>query len=83
MFSVIDGIYIIADDIIIAAATVQEPNAILRRVLERVSERMHVRFNWEKLQLCVNTVKYLGTIISEEGIKPISNMPITTDKAGV
>lgn len=40
MFSVIDGIYIIADDIIIAAATVQEPNTILRRVLERVREHM-------------------------------------------
>ena len=78
-----------ADDIIIAAASVQEHDAILRRVLERARDR-NIKLNWDKLQLRVNAVKYLGTIISEEGIKPdpakveaISNMPIPTDKAGV
>ena len=78
-----------ADDIIIAAATVQEHDAILCRVLERARDG-NVKLNWDKLQLRVNAVKYLGTIISEEGIKPdsakveaISNMPIPTDKAGV
>ena len=78
-----------ADDNIIAAATVQEHDAILCTVLERARDR-NVKFNWDKLPLRVNTVKYLGAIISEEGIKPdpakvdaISNMPIPTDKAGV
>ena len=78
-----------ADNIIIAAATAEEHDAILFTVLERASER-NVKFNWEKLQLCVNQVKYLGTNISKEGIKldpakvdAISNMPIPTDKAGV
>ena len=85
----INGVHIMADDIIIAAAIVEEHDAILRTVLERAEER-NVKFNWEKLQLHVNQVKYFGTIISEEGIKPgpakvdaISNMPISTDKAGV
>ena len=89
VFAGIDGVHIMADDIIIAAATVQEHDAILRTVLQRARDR-NVKFNWDKLQLRVNTVKYLGTIISEEGIKPdpdkvnaISNMPVPTDKAGV
>ena len=45
---------------------------------------------WRNYQLRVNKVKYLGTIISEEGIKPdpakvnaITNMLIPTDKGGV
>ena len=89
MLSGIGGVHITADDIIIAAATVEEHNAILQRVLERVRER-NIKLNLEKLQLRVNKVKCLGTIISEEGIKPdpakvnaITNMPIPTDKAGV
>ena len=68
-FEGIDGVHIVADDIIIAAATTEEHNATLRKILERARER-NVKFNWDKLQLRVNTVKYLGTIISEEGIKP-------------
>ena len=78
-----------ADDIIIAAATVEQHNAILQRVLERARKR-NIKFNLERLQLHVNKVKYLDTIVSEEGIKPdtakvnaIINMPIPTDKGGV
>ena len=83
-FSGINGIHIMADDII-AAATVQEHYAILCRVLERARD-WNVKLNWDKLQLRVNAMKYLGTIFSEEGIKPdsakveaISNMLIPTD----
>ena len=79
----------VANDIIIAADTVEEHDAILRRVLER-ARKYNIKFNWEKLQFHANKVKYVGTIISEEGIKldpakvdTISNMPIPTDKAGV
>ena len=88
-FSGINGVHIMADDIIIAADTVEEHDAILRRVLER-ARKHNIKFNWEKLQFHANKVKYVGTIISEEGIKldpakvdTISNMPIPTDKAGV
>ena len=45
-FSGINDVHIMADDIIIAAATVEEHNAILRRVLERARERK-IKFNWE------------------------------------
>ena len=88
-FQGIEGVHIMADDIIIAASTIEEHDGILHNVLDRARER-NVKFNLDKLQLRVNTVKYLGTIISEEGIKPdpdkviaISNMPIPTDKPAV
>ena len=58
-FSGIDGIHIMADDIIIAAATVQEHDAILRGVLERARDR-NIKLNWDKLQLRVNAVKVSG-----------------------
>ena len=46
LFSGINGIHVMADDIIIAATTVEEHDAILCRVLERARER-NVKFNWE------------------------------------
>ena len=58
-FSGIDGIHIMADDIIIAAATVQEHDAILRGVLERARD-WNIKLNWDKLQLRVNAVKVSG-----------------------
>ena len=68
-FDGIDGVHIVADDIIIAAANVEEHDMILRQVLARARDR-NVKFNFDKLQLRVNSVKYLGTIVSDEGIKP-------------
>ena len=86
-FDGIDGVHIVADDIIIAAANVEEHDMILRQVLARAQDR-NVKFNFDKLQLRVNSVKYLGTIVTDEGIKPdpakvsaIVNMPGPTDKA--
>ena len=67
----------------------QEHDSILRQVLERAKER-NVRFNFSKLQLRVPEVKYLGTIISADGMKPdpdkvkaIVDIPTPTDKPDV
>ena len=90
-----DGIHIV-DDIIIAAsdleehnAILEEHNAILHKVLQRASN-CNVKFNFDKFQFCVNEVKYLGTIISHEGMKPdsakvqaIKEMPTPDDKSAV
>ena len=88
-FEGISGIHIIADDIIIAASTVQENESILRQVLERAKEH-HVPFNFDKLQLRVPEVKYLGTIVTADGMKPdldkfraIMDIPTSTEKADV
>jgi len=69
VFEGISGIHIVADDIIVAGSTVQEHDQILQKVLERAKER-NVHFNFEKLQLRVPEVKYLGTIITADGMKP-------------
>ena len=88
-FEGIPGIHIVADDIIIAASTVQEHDSILQQVLERAKE-CNVRFNFDKLQLRVSEVKYLGTIITADGMKPdpdkvraIMDIPTPTEKADV
>ena len=88
-FSGIPGIHIVADDIIIAAVNTDEHDHILRQVLERAKER-NIKFNYEKLQLRVSEVRYLGNIITPEGIKPdpmkvnaIAEMTSPVDKAGV
>ena len=89
IFEGIDGIHIVADDIIIAASDLEEHNAILHKVLQRASN-CNVKFNFDKFQFCVNEVKYLGTIISHEGMKPdpakvraIKEMPTPDDKSAV
>ena len=88
-FSGIPGVHIVADDIIIAAKNNQEHDHILTQVLERAKER-NILFNLEKLQLRVNEVKYLGTIVTPEGTKPdpskvkaIVEMAPPQDKAGI
>ena len=88
-FSGIPGIHIVADDIIIVAADNQEHDQILTQVMQRARDR-NIVFNLNKLQLRVNEVKYLGTIVTPEGIKPdpskvkaIIEMEPPTDKAGI
>ena len=88
-FSGIPGVHIVADDIIIAADSIQEHDKILTQVLERAKER-NIVFNLEKLQLRVNKVKYLGTIVTPDGTKPdpskvkaIVEMDPPQDKAGI
>ena len=51
---------------IIAAKSVEEHE--LTQVLQRAEER-NITFNFEKMQLRVDEVKYLGTI-TKEGMKP-------------
>jgi len=68
VFAGIDGVHIVTDDIIIAASTIEEHDKILTQVLDQAKAH-NVKSNY-KLQLQVPEVKYLGTIISQEGMKP-------------
>ena len=69
VFEGIEEIHIVADDIIIAASTVEEHDKILHEVLQRAVEQ-NKKLNFDKLQLRVKEVKYLGAIITHEGMKP-------------
>ena len=89
VFEGIAGVHIVADDLIIAASTVEEHDKILKQVLDR-AEAHNVKLNYDKLQLRVPEVKYLGAIISQEGMKPdptkvqaISEMPTPSSKPSV
>nr|XP_054591203.1 uncharacterized protein K02A2.6-like [Nothobranchius furzeri] len=85
-FGDIPGVFIIADDMIIAAETESEHDNILQKVMERAKE-VNVRFNKDKVQFKVDTVKYMGHIITAAGqkaddtkIKAIVDMPTPEDK---
>ena len=84
-FGDISGVHVIADDLIIAAATEQEHDAILRKVLDRARDK-GVRFNYDKIQFKVSEVEYMGNLVSSKGLKPdpkkveaIVDMPTPTD----
>jgi len=86
LFGDIPNVHIVFDDIIIAAADDPEHDTALRELLER-ARKFNVRFNRSKVQLKVPTVRYLGHILSADGIRPdpnkvraIMDMPTPTDR---
>lgn len=88
-FGDIPGVYVIADDMIIAASSEQEHDEILHKVMERAKTE-NVKFNKDKIQYKVDTVKYMGHIITSAGqraddikIKAIVDMPPPEDKHGL
>ena len=88
-FGNIPNVYVIADDLIIAGKDEQEHDEALHQVMRRAREA-NVRFSIEKLQLKIPQVKYMGHLISKEGIRPdpekvaaITGMPKPDDKKEV
>lgn len=89
VFEGIDGIHIVADNIIIAASSVEEHDHILQQVLDRAMER-NVKLNFDKFQLRISAINYIGSVISHQGMKPdpakvtaITNIPTPCDKQAV
>ena len=89
VFGNIPGIFIVFDDIITAACDDSEHDTILRQLFER-ARLNNVRFNRNKLQLKVPQVRYLGHLLTSEGVEPdpdklsaIADMSPPTDKKGV
>ena len=81
----IDGVYVIADDIIVAAKNEKEHDAIMFSLLKRAKEKC-VCFNGDKMQFKVNSVRHMGHLVTEHGLKPddekintIVNMPPPTN----
>lgn len=68
-FGDIENVSIYIDDILIVGKTRQEHDRVLIEVLERAVER-NVKFNATKIQIAVESVKYLGHIFSQAGIRP-------------
>ena len=88
-FADIQGVNVVAYDLIIAARNVIEHNAIMHRVLKRAG-RENALFNAGEIQFKVTTVTYMGNIVTKDGMRPdpdkfeaIVNMPKPTDKHGL
>ena len=59
-FEGISGVHIVSNYIIVAASTEEKHDKILTEVLDQVKAQ-NVKLNYDKLQLRVPQVKYLGT----------------------
>lgn len=68
IFGEIEGVYVYYDDIIIAGKDYKEHDIILEKVIKRAKEQ-NVRFNSKKIQYKLDHVKYVGLIISKNGIQ--------------
>lgn len=68
-FKDIQGLKIYIDDILIFAKDKAQHDFILKQFLEKASQ-INLKLNKDKLQLGQASVKFLGHIISGEGIKP-------------
>ena len=88
-FGDIPNVHIVADDMLIATKTEAEHDSTVRKVMERARSQ-GMKFNMKKTQLKKSEVFYMGTRISDDGMRPdeakikaIVNMPEPTDKDGV
>lgn len=89
LFGDLPGVEIYFDDIVVSGCDEKEHDENLNKLLGRASSH-NVKFNKEKFQFRVQEIKYLGMIISENGvkadpshIKAIKEMKIPSNKQEV
>ena len=85
----IKGVDVVTDDILIYGETIKEHNKSLRIVLQRARDS-NLKLNPEKSKICQTEVKYVGHVLTAQGVKPdpdrvqaIVDMPDPVDKKGV
>ena len=78
------GVEVIADDFIVFGSTEADHDANLRAFLRRAEER-NLRLNADKFRCKVRSVKWMGHILSDQGLKAdparvqaITDMPVPT-----
>ena len=88
-FGDIEGVFMIADDMLIAGKDTKDHDKILETLLNR-AERLNIKFNKDKIQFKVPSVKYMGNVITAEGmkvdsdkVKAILELPEPVDKSGI
>ena len=86
IFKDIPNVQIIMDDILIHSKTKIEHDKIVKLVLERC-RKVNLRLNPDKIRYQTDSVKYIGHIISKDGLKidpdkvsAIRNLPQPTNK---
>ena len=68
-FGDIQGVRVIAVDLIIASTDDQEHDIILNRVLQRACDK-GVKLNSDNIQFKISEVEYMCNLVSSEGLKP-------------
>lgn len=78
-------VFVYLDDIIVATPTFEKHFEILEKLAKRISDA-GLTISVSKSRFCMKTLKYLGYIVSEEGLRPdpekisaISNYPQPTN----
>ncbi|XP_063955561.1 uncharacterized protein K02A2.6-like [Lytechinus pictus] len=89
MFSDIEGLEVLVDDILIYGPSESVHDQRLKQVLERCREKC-IKLNPDKCHIRQTQVTYMGHIVSTEGLKPdpkkieaITKMPTPQSKKGV
>ena len=68
-FGDIAGVIVYFDDLLISASTEQEHDKILNEVISK-ARKLNIKFNPNKIQYKVRSVKYLGHNFNKEGMQP-------------
>ncbi len=86
LFDDIAGVKVYVDDLIVYGTSRHEHDARLKQVLER-AQKSGLVLNADKCEYRVSQIKYLGEIISDEGVRPdpekveaITHMPTPQNK---
>ncbi|KAL0153751.1 hypothetical protein M9458_050972 [Cirrhinus mrigala] len=89
MLEGVTGAISVMDDILVAAPTEEEHDAILRKVVERATS-YNLKLNFNKCHIRQPAVPYVGHLITADGLKPdpvkikaVQHMSRPTDKDGV
>ena len=69
IFGDIADVFVIFDDLLIAAESDEQHEQTMRKVFERAREKS-VRFNRNKIQLRVRECKYIGHVLTPDGVRP-------------
>ena len=69
IFSGIEGVEVIVDDLLILDENQQQHNERLKQVLDRARQK-NLKLNKEKSQIALNEISYIGHILSKEGLNP-------------
>ena len=69
IFSGIEGVEVIVDDLLIWGENQQQHDERLRQVLERARQK-NLKLNKEKSQIALDEISYIGHVLSKEGLKP-------------
>lgn len=64
----LDGVEVIADDILVHGRTLEEHDQRLKRCIQRI-DAIGLQLNWKKCQIRRTSLTYFGSVVSEEGIK--------------